>query len=482
VPRDFDPAKRWPLVVSLHGRDSNHRLNLRRVFGKGNLPGQTNAEASRRFPPLPEVEFLVASPLARGSIGYQGLGGRDVEDMIADVRKRFPVDEDRMYLTGLTMGAAGALSMAFSRPDRWAAAAAITPEEVTVTPELWRNAMLLPIRLYHGALDVLMKPEATRTLHKQLLDAEVPVEYFELAGSRHNAWDHAYANAAIFPWFARYRRNRYPDRVRHAATHYRNSRSYWVEIDRMVPGKIASINARFTAANQIEVATEGVDHFNLHLEGHPQYRKDKPLRVTHNGRTWRASKPAPFPFRAKKPGSEGPIGAAFAARHLYVYGTADDPPPEEREQRRAHAQSALDAFRKGVQGPLQVRVVADRDLAPDEAYTTYLILFGTRQTNRWINVWADRLPMHLNPGAADYGMMYVADAGLANVVVISGRPWWTGGHVHEFLARLGDYFVFRGSPDNILAEGYFDNTWNLPKDAEAKLRQAGAVAIQRIYP
>src|SRR5688500_7178901 len=73
APKRFDPSRKYPLVVSLHGTGSNHRLNLRRVFGKGNLPGETDADASRVFRPLPDVDFLVASPFARGSMGYHGI-------------------------------------------------------------------------------------------------------------------------------------------------------------------------------------------------------------------------------------------------------------------------------------------------------------------------------------------------------------------------------------------------------------------------
>src|SRR5690606_14184736 len=50
LPKDFDASKRYPLVISLHGAGSNHRLNLKRVFGKSNLPGETDVEASRYFP------------------------------------------------------------------------------------------------------------------------------------------------------------------------------------------------------------------------------------------------------------------------------------------------------------------------------------------------------------------------------------------------------------------------------------------------
>ena len=36
VPKQYNAQKKYPLVISLHGEYSNHRLNLRRVFGKGN--------------------------------------------------------------------------------------------------------------------------------------------------------------------------------------------------------------------------------------------------------------------------------------------------------------------------------------------------------------------------------------------------------------------------------------------------------------
>src|SRR3954451_14369458 len=66
VPKQYDAQKKYPLVISLHGDYSNHRLNLRRVFGKGNRTGETDAEATRYWPNLRDVDFIVASPLSRG--------------------------------------------------------------------------------------------------------------------------------------------------------------------------------------------------------------------------------------------------------------------------------------------------------------------------------------------------------------------------------------------------------------------------------
>ena len=110
VPRNVDASRRYPLVVSLHSEGSNHRLDLRRVFGRGNLFRQTDAEAGNGpFPPFPNVDFFVVSPLARGSMGYQGIAEKDVYDVLDQVKTRFPIDEDRIYLTGASMGGGGAL-------------------------------------------------------------------------------------------------------------------------------------------------------------------------------------------------------------------------------------------------------------------------------------------------------------------------------------------------------------------------------------
>lgn len=127
LPPDYDATKAYPLVISLHGAGSNHRLNLRRVFGKSNADGENDVEASRYFPEWEDVDYIVASPFARGTVGYQGVAEKDVMDVIADVKRRFSIDENRMYLTGLSMGGGGTLWIGLTRPDLWAAIAPVCP-------------------------------------------------------------------------------------------------------------------------------------------------------------------------------------------------------------------------------------------------------------------------------------------------------------------------------------------------------------------
>ena len=150
VPKGYDPARRYPVVVSLHPEESNHIVSLQMVFGipprfgELGLPALTTALNAR------QVDYIVACPFARGTMGYQGIAEQDVYDMLADVKRRYSVDEDRVYLTGASMGGGGALWLAMSRPDMWAAVAAICPDEIPGTADLAPNAVNLPVRLYHG--------------------------------------------------------------------------------------------------------------------------------------------------------------------------------------------------------------------------------------------------------------------------------------------------------------------------------------------
>jgi enterochelin esterase-like enzyme len=92
VPKSLAPGKRYPLVISLHEEDSNHRLNLRRIFGVISRSGEIDPENMRTLPPVRDVDYLVATPSARGTMGYQGVAEKDVYDVLADVERRFPVD------------------------------------------------------------------------------------------------------------------------------------------------------------------------------------------------------------------------------------------------------------------------------------------------------------------------------------------------------------------------------------------------------
>jgi hypothetical protein len=116
IPDGYDPARPWPLVVSLHGAFSNHRVNLRRVFGQGNREGEPTPRRCATSPPCLPSPFSspVPSPAAPWAIAASP---KPTSGPCSPMSKsRFHVDEDRTYLTGLSMGGGGTLELGLKRP------------------------------------------------------------------------------------------------------------------------------------------------------------------------------------------------------------------------------------------------------------------------------------------------------------------------------------------------------------------------------
>jgi hypothetical protein len=336
--------------------------------------------------------------------------------------------------------------------------------------------------------------EISRAWQRRLVDAGVAADYTEYPGVRHNAWDVAYRNGAIFSWFEPLRRRRMPEHVRLTTRSFEYASAYWLRIDGMTPGTLTVADARRSGA-EVVVSTKNVDGFTLLLDRPPAV-------VTIDGETVRARPPASsfvrtagkwragkFTPMAKHAGAEGPIAAAVRGRQIYVYGSAGAATAEELESRRKVAELAASWTTSRSRLTLNLPVKADTAVTDDDLNSADLILFGTRETNALIARLAPRLPMTLAPGAADYGLLLVAPVGAHYALVSSGLPWWTGADEaarggsllmpmpNRLLDTFGDYILFKGSLANVVAEGRFDRNWKVPADALAKMLSTGTVAV-----
>lgn len=516
IPENFDESRAYPLVVFLHGAWSNHRLGLRRLFGVGNSQGydfirpgtppfETDVEASRYWPELRPVDYFAAAPYARGTAGYQGVAEQDVYDMIDDLTARFHIDRDRIYLTGLSMGGGGTIWLGLTRPDLWAAIAPVCPAPPEKTEYLADNAGNLPVHLFIGDQDFLY---ATASEWKTKFETTALMfNYVEYPGVGHNSWEWAYKDGFIFDWFSQFKRDLFPEKITYTTRWFKYNKAYWITIDDLMPGELNKIDSKYNGINTITVTTEGVKAFTLTLEDHPLFNPQKKITINVNGTsfTLRAAPVISFMrdgnrwinrrftpgLTSKQKGAEGPMYEAVTGSHLYVYGTADNPSADLLAARRSEAMAAADW--SGLAGRIMVfpRVVADREVRPSDYVRSNLILFGTRQTNSIIEKFADSLPMHLERGTEEWGVVYIYPMNRHYLLINSGLPWWTpsesrvsaGGYAFsgtrvEALRNLGDYLIFRGTPDNSVATGNFDNNWSLPAEAAEIIRGTGVITVR----
>ena len=354
----------------------------------------------------------------------------------------------------------------------------------------------LPIRLFHGDQDPIVSVESSRAWQRRLQDAGVSADYIEYPGVRHNAWDLAYRNGAIFDWFDKFRRNRFPDRVRFVTSSYRYSSAYWVRIDGLTPGLTASIDAAWTAPNALTRPDpesrwlhphRRAPHHTAPRRRHHRWRsrprEARRIPRLHESRP-AAGNPAASILPAKRPGAEGPISEAVSARQIYVYGSTGTQTADELDARRALAERAAAWSTARSRLSLSLPVKADSDITDADLDSSDLILFGTPETNSVIARFAATLPLALSPAAPDYGLLFIAPIGKHYALVSSGLPWWTGADEanrratslapEQFrqLSSFGDYILFKGSLENVVAEGRFDRNWKIPADAAAQTASA----------
>jgi pimeloyl-ACP methyl ester carboxylesterase len=233
VPPDYRPEKKggWPLIVALHGAFSDHRHNLRRVFGLDNRPGETDEEASRNELPLPQVPAVVVSPLGRGQLmGWDGLGGEDAMRVVADVRRAYAIDDQRITLTGLSMGGGGTWQIGLRHPELFAALAPVcavsdfgrmvAPADaflydaellVRLSPAaVAENARRMPVLMFHGAKDPTVPVGDSRQMAEKFRALGLlgkNVQYTEYPDVGHEAWIRAYQGAELLRKLAGFRRD-----------------------------------------------------------------------------------------------------------------------------------------------------------------------------------------------------------------------------------------------------------------------------------
>jgi predicted esterase len=158
VPRSYDPAKKYPLVVALHGAtgDENSYMDfyLDRKTGKSLF--KTLGE---------ERGYVLVTPCGRGPYGmYQGPAEQDVLDVLERVKQVYSINPKQVFMTGHSMGATGTWSIGFKYPDRFAALAPVAGRPQNIDGIGLKNAPEMPVLFACGTRDNLATPEATRQL------------------------------------------------------------------------------------------------------------------------------------------------------------------------------------------------------------------------------------------------------------------------------------------------------------------------------
>ena len=178
----------FPLVIFLHGSGERGKdYELLKVHGP-----PKNAENPEKH----NLPFLILSPqLNADSPGWKPDHLSSLLDLVI---KDYRVDEDRIYLTGLSMGGHGTWAWAFQEPNRFAALAPICGRGDPTQAETIKD---IPVWVFHGARDrVVILEESQRMVNAlSLIDGDVRFTIYPTLG--HLSWDEAYDSGILYEWF-----------------------------------------------------------------------------------------------------------------------------------------------------------------------------------------------------------------------------------------------------------------------------------------
>jgi pimeloyl-ACP methyl ester carboxylesterase len=515
LPRAFDPAATYPLIVLLHG-------------------STVDAWGQNIFSYSPKQWAIEVAPHDRGDNYYREIGEVDLDEMLAEVAHRYKIDPDGICISGHSMGGYGAWYQATRRPDKYASISAqsATTDESSERPDMLRagraqqeafqkkqlegwspitfaeNMMYLPVYANHGALDARIPPQQSRQMCARLESFGYKSVYNEVAGQAH--WWGSYggeygADCVDSPEIDAFLRQHaarvsHPSRVVYVTDSLRYNQAYWVTIDEMdSTGDLARAEASITSANKIDLKLTNITQITLRLDG--LVPASEPVTVTINGASAfigllpsslsislrRESDAGDFQLVGSSSAPAGlykthqlfgPVADAFNSPFLFVTGTdksGSDPETITAVRKCAHALARDWMLRaNGI-----VTIKDDVDVTTADLGSYNLVVFGNVQTNSIIQRMNNDIPIKvLGDGISIRGRL-ISGAGAVMVapnplnprkyvVVVGGGSagaFQTAGRL--CLADLPDYVVFdegafRGKKLTFIAGGFFDKHWRLP--------------------
>jgi predicted peptidase len=176
-----------PLVIYLHGRGGDV-MTPDQPWDARSFSDEDN---QRKNP------CIVIAPQCPKEQGWDGKNADALVGIIGDLVKNLSVDKDRIYLTGYSMGGWGTFHLLGREPKLFAAAVPIAGGGNPNDAEKFKK---VPVWVFHGAKDDVVKPENSQRMVDALKEARGEVKYTEYPDGDHGISGRVYADKAMHEW------------------------------------------------------------------------------------------------------------------------------------------------------------------------------------------------------------------------------------------------------------------------------------------
>lgn len=207
------------------------------------------------------------------------------------------IDEERIFLSGYSMGGYATWNLGMRFSDRFAALVPIAggtslregpingPDERIRS--LLVNLMHLPAYVVHGDSDELVPALYDTRSIKTLTELGYPHRYHEIAGGKHMlpVREGTAAMKSIQRWLGDKKRESHPREIRHRVLDVNHGRCYWLRIDKLIDDeKPGEVRARIDKRNRIALVSENVQALTIFIDEELIDLK-KTVRISQKGKT-----------------------------------------------------------------------------------------------------------------------------------------------------------------------------------------------------
>jgi predicted peptidase len=199
---DYNPTSKYPLVIFLHGsgeRGDDNEAQLK--WGVLNFASDQNMKMH---------PSIIIAPQCPKNMSWSNFSKEDMSlqpsptapmkllmELINEAILKLPVDTNRIYITGLSMGGFGTYDAITRYPELFAAAVPVCGGgDVTKAPSIAH----IPIWIFHGALDGTVSPILSQNMVEALTKAGAHPGYTQYPETGHFSWIAAYSDTMLMEW------------------------------------------------------------------------------------------------------------------------------------------------------------------------------------------------------------------------------------------------------------------------------------------
>ena len=452
IPESYSPGlpRKWRLDAWFRGR-SELGTEVPFLAERISNPGQ--------FTPR---DTIVLHLFGRYCNANKFAGEVDLFEALADVKRRYAIDEDRISVRGFSMGGASVWQFASHYAYLWAAAAPgagfsespefLRIERSPVKPTWWEeklwhlynatdyavNFAQCPVVAYNGDQDG--QKQAADVMERELGREGIRLRRIvgPQTGHRYHPDSIVEINSIVDRIVAT-GRNANPWAVRFTTWTLRYNRMNWVVVNSLARHwERARVDAEITGAAAMKVTTSGVTGLTFDFDpGGCPFDTTRKIAVSIDGQKLEA--PAPMSDRSwqvhlrktgaqwavadravpaglqKQHGLQGPVDDAFMDSFVIVRPTGEPQSAGTGAWVTAEMDRAIREWRRQFRGDAQVRddsQITDADIA-----SSNLVLWGDPSSNRILSRIADRLPIKWTAQSVELGAQKFGAATHAPILI-----------------------------------------------------------------